>query len=75
MTKEQFYEKWQPNGFYQHNPIEFMTDLDSVIKDEKSHQAAVSGSLLDKCEQGWDNKTYCSMQSLGKCKLCKSNDR
>lgn len=52
MTKEQFYEKWQPNGFYQHNQIEFMTDLDSVIKHEKSHQADVSGSLPMPCKQG-----------------------
>lgn len=45
MTKEEFYMKWQPNGFYQHNPNEFMADIDSVIKTEQSHQAAVSGSL------------------------------
>ena len=45
MTKEEFYTKWQPNGLYAHNPVEFMTDLESVIKTEQSLQAAVSGSL------------------------------
>lgn len=44
MTKEEFYTKWQPNGFYAHNPVEFMTDLESVIKTEQSLQAAVMQS-------------------------------
>lgn len=54
MTKEKFYEKWRLNGFYQHNPLEFMANLNAVIKTEQSGYVGFKSSLqihADRIEQ------------------------
>jgi len=59
---EEFYDKWKPNGFYNHNPIEFMTDLFSVI--EQSQPPTVTDEEIEEMaldhypnEKDWQKHT------------------